>query len=137
MNRLLVALGVVFLAGVALVANSSRAEDDKDLSIKDIMAKAHKGGDALLARLLKAIKSDDTDWDTVQKQTRELLDLGTALGKAKPSKGDQASWDRLTRAYVDNAKDLDEAAKKKDKKTVAADLKKIQGMCSGCHKPHK
>jgi hypothetical protein len=137
MNRLLVALGLVLLTGAALAVNASWAEDDKDVSIKAIMAKAHKGGDALLSKLDKAVKSDAADWDVIQKQSKELVDLGTALGKATPPKGEKASWEKLTKSYVDTAKDLDEAAKKKDKTTAGADLKKLRGSCSGCHKAHK
>jgi hypothetical protein len=137
MKRLIyVALGLALLAAAALTRSPSYAAD-KDPTIKEIMTKAHKGGDAILGTLGKDLKADSPDWDKVQKETKDLVDLGTALGKNDPPKGEKDSWMKLTMAYLDTAKDLDAAAGKKDKDTAAADQKKLTGMCMNCHKAHK
>jgi hypothetical protein len=128
-------LGLALLVGLTVVA--SRAEDDKSPSIKEIMTKAHKGGDSLLQKLGKELKADAPQWDDIEKQTKELVDLGTALAKNKPPRGTQESWDKQTRDYLSNAQDLAAAAAKKDKATALADLKKLQGSCMECHTAHK
>jgi hypothetical protein len=130
------ALCVALLPAAALTLSASYAAD-KDPTIKEIMTKAHKGGDALLSTLGKDLKADSPDWDKIQKETKDLVELGTALGKNDPPKGDKDSWVKLTMAYLDTAKDLDGAAGKKDKDTAAADQKKLAGSCMNCHKAHK
>ena len=101
------------------------------------MTKAHKGGDSLIEKLGKELKDDEPKWDDIQKQTKDLVDLGTALGKNKPPKGEQESWDKLTKKYLDEAKVLDEAAKKKDKSAAADAQKTLKTYCADCHKEHK
>jgi cytochrome c556 len=130
MKRLVcVAAGLVLLAvGVAVAA---------DPTIKEIMTKAHKGGKSLLANLNADLKDDEPDWNDIQKDTKELVDLGTSLGKNTPPKGDQASWDRLTKAYLANVKTLDGAAENKNKGAAQTALKQIQGSCKECHMAHR
>jgi cytochrome c553 len=123
-------------AALVLVASSSGAED-KTPPIKEIMNKAHKGGDSLLATVGKDLKADKPDWDDVQKLSKQLVELGTALGKNKPPKGDQDSWDKLTKEYVETANTLVAAADKKEKKDAAAAQAKLAGSCMACHKAHK
>jgi hypothetical protein len=126
------------LAGLAMLVGfigASVAEDGP--SIKEIMNKAHKGGDSIKGQLDKEMKSDKPDWDHVTKLSKELVSLGEALGKAKPSKGEASSWDKLTKDYNDNAKALLAAAEKKDKGDAAAATKKLGTMCNACHKAHK
>jgi hypothetical protein len=91
----------------------------------------------LIEKLGTELKADEPKWDDVQKQSKELVDLGTALGNAKPPQGTQESWDKLTKKYLDEAKVLDEAAKKKDKTAAAEAQKTIKTYCGDCHKVHK
>ncbi len=124
------------LAGVTgLTAHAEKA--DKDPTIKEIMTKAHKGGDSLIEKLGKELKDDEPKWDDIQKQTKELAGLGKALGKNKPPRGDQESWDKLTKLYADKAKELDEDAQKKDKTAAAAAQKTLKSYCGACHGAHK
>jgi hypothetical protein len=129
------------LAALAVTFSRSGAEPnkdkDKDISIKDIMTKAHKGADSLIGKLDKELKDTEPDWGPIQKQTKELVDLGTALSKATPPKGDKESWEKLTKAYVDNAREMDAAAQKKDRDVTAARLKTTTTMCGKCHPLHK
>ena len=132
-----VAAGLALLAVLGLVLAPTRAADKDNPSIKEIMTKAHKGGDSLIGKLGAELKAPEPEWATVQEQTKELVDLGTALGKNEPPRGDKESWEKLTKAYLDNAKDMEAAAEKKDKATTAADLMKVRGMCMKCHQAHK
>ena len=52
-----------------MLSLTGQAQEKKDLSIKEIMTKAHKGGDSLLAKLETEVKAGTPDWDTIQKQT--------------------------------------------------------------------
>ena len=137
MRLLCVLIGLALLLVGALALTPSRAADKENPSIKEIMTKAHKGGDSLIGKLGNELKAPDPDWAKIQEQTKVLVDLGTALGKNEPPKGDKESWEKLTKAYLDNARDMDAAAEKKDKVSTAADLQKVRGMCANCHKVHK
>jgi hypothetical protein len=132
-----VATGLALLVAAVLLLPPSTAADKDSPAIKEIMTKAHKGPDSLIGKLGAELKDDDPEWPKVQAQTKELVGLGAALGKNTPPKGDKESWEKLTTAYEDNAKDMDKAAQKKDKATTAADLKNLTNMCMHCHKAHK
>jgi len=108
-----------------------------DPSIKDIMKRGHGEGKGLLTEIGKELREDEPDWGDIQKDSKELVGLGTALGKNTPPKGDQASWDRLTKAYLANVKSLEAAAENKDKGTTQASLMQIRKSCSGCHMNHR
>jgi hypothetical protein len=127
------------LAVLAVTFSPSGAEPnkDKDLTIKDIMTKAHKGADSLIGKLAKELKDTEPDWGPIQKQTKELVDLGTSLCKCTPPKGEKESWEKLTKGYVDNAKEMDAAAQKKDQEVTAARLKTATTFCGKCHSVHK
>ena len=127
------ALGMIAAATVS----SSLADDSKTPTIKEIMDKAHKGGTSLIQTIGKELKSDSPDWTSLQKQSKELVSLGTSLGKNEPPKGSKESWEKLTKAYVANAKTLYAAAEKMDKEAATAAQKKIMGSCTACHKAHK
>jgi hypothetical protein len=131
-----VALAAV-LMGLVVSWTQSSAEDGKDPSIKAIMTKAHKGGNSLLATVGKDLKGADPDWDDVQKKTKDLVKLGTSLGKNEPPKGDKGSWEKLTSSYVDTAKQLDAAAGAKEKSKAVTAHTKLTKMCMACHKAHK
>jgi cytochrome c556 len=130
MKRLVCAAAglVLVAAGVAVAA---------DPTIKDIMIKAHKPGKSLLANIMGELKEDEPDWSDVQKDSKELVELGTALGKNTPPKGDQASWDRLTKAYLANVQSLEAAAESKNKSAAQTALKQMQGSCRACHMAHR
>ncbi len=123
------------VAGLALLAVGVAVAADP--TIKEIMTKAHKGSKSLLGDLRAELKQDEPDWATVQKDSKELVELGTSLGKNKPPKGEQESWDRLTSAYLANAKALDAAAGQMDKGAAQTALGKIGGSCKACHQAHK
>lgn len=129
MKRVLCAgAGLALLAGLAVAA---------DPTIKEIMTRAHKGSKSLLTNMAGELKEDEPDWNDVQKDSKELVELGTSLGKNKPPKGDQANWDRLTRDYLSTAKALEAAAQSKDKPAAQASIKKLRDSCMACHRAHR
>jgi cytochrome c556 len=135
MKRILT--GLTCGAMLALMAGASGlvAADDPP-SIKEIMKKAHsKTG--LVPTVGKQLKEKDVKWDDVKKESKEIIELGTALGKNKPGKGEGDSWDKLTKAYVSSAEDLSKAAENMDAKAATTAQGKLQGSCMSCHKAHR
>src|SRR5262245_8589602 len=128
---------VTALAVLAGYGSTAGAQDDKTPTIKEIMGKAHRGGTALVSVIGNQLKAANPDWEAIQTQSKSLADLGVALGKNKPPKGTQQSWDRLTKAYNDNAQVLVMAAEAKDKRKAAAAHQKLAQSCMGCHTPHR
>lgn len=128
--------GLALVAALALVSSPSGAADKK-LNLKEIMTKAHKGGTSLLATVGAELKEDEPDWAEVQTKSKELVQLGTAMTKATPPRGEKESWDKLTAAYLQNAKALNAAAGKKAKTQAQAAQKKLATSCRSCHTAHK
>ena len=137
MTRLKWAAAVVVLVPVLAALRHSAAEEGNAPSVKEIMTKAHKGGNSLLAGIRKELQAGDPDWDDVHKKTTELVKLGTSMTRAQPTKGGKESWDTLTKGYLGFTKELDSAADKKDKDASLGALKKIGGSCKACHNAHK
>ncbi len=128
---------LALLAVIALALNRTVAADEKTPTIKEIMKKAHNGDSSLLGQLRGELRDDEPEWAEIQKQTRELVTLATSLGKNKPPRGEMGSWDKLTKQYLEKAKALDGAAKKKDKKSSQVAFAKLRGSCTDCHNAHK
>ena len=75
---------------------------------------------------------------------RELLNLWKltafepipdSLGKNKPAKGDEKSWETLSKKYAESTKATAKAVDDKDAKAVNTALGGIN--CMECHKAHK
>ena len=120
---------------LALTSPSVPAQGEK-LEIKQIMAKVNKP-EGLYFAVAKELKADDTNWDDVKKDTKEIARLGALLGKNDPPKGEKDSWQTLTKAYVENTKALETAAGKMDKAAAQAASEKIGASCTACHKAHR
>ena len=127
-------LAVITFLGAVL---PSLAEQDKDPTIKDVMKKANGGSKGLCAIVGADLKGKDIKWEQVQKESKELATCLAFLAKNKPPRGEQASWDKLTKEYIATAKELVEAADKKDAKEALALHKKLVGACMSCHEAHK
>ncbi|HUG91241.1 MAG TPA: hypothetical protein VML55_10425 [Planctomycetaceae bacterium] len=114
----------VFAVGIAVAVPSAADDEKPKYSIKDVMGKAHKGGqDALVQRII-AGKGNDSE-------KKELVEYYTALGKNDPPKGEQKSWDDKTKALLDAAKEVQEG------KDGGADNLKKAANCMACHKEHR
>ncbi len=129
------AFGLVAISGLA--TGPAGADDEKTATIKQVMQKLHKGANAPLAKLKKALAADSPDWKDIQKTTKNFATLGADLPKNDPPKGDKEDYKKLADAYCANAKALNEAAKKEDKEKAEAAFKKVSTSCMACHKAHK
>jgi hypothetical protein len=123
------------IAGLALSPLS--AEQDKDPTIKEIMKKAHKGDDSLLQTLGRDLKKDKPDWDAIQMKTKELVQLGTALGKNAPPMGDQDSWEAQTTRYLRLGQAMEDYVRAQDQAKAAGLQMRLSRSCENCHKAHK
>jgi cytochrome c556 len=133
------ALGILaLLVTVGALATAAQKDKEKkyDLpSISDIMKKAHTKTDGYLDKIAGAAKGGK--WDDAQKTAKDLGILADALVKNKPKMGDEKSWEKLTRQYIDNTKAVAEATDKKDTKGVNAALGSIRMSCGECHTTHR
>ena len=137
MKRLFAVGALAVAIGAMLFSNSPSAADDPK-TVKEIMAAAHKGGDAILPQLKTALgKKKDTDWEKVQTKIKDLALLAGDLEKNEPKKGKKESWMKLTKAYSENVGKLSMAAEKKDTTAALAALAPLTGSCMGCHSQHR
>ena len=134
-------MGTAVLAGLlalaALAGGPNLALQDSPPTIAEVMRKLNSGTTSLTPTLAKDLKDAEPDWEGIQETTAEYVKLTAGLPTATPSKGDKASWQRLARAYVANARALDAAAKRKDRRGAATALARIQGSCKACHQVHR
>ncbi|MBX7103531.1 MAG: cytochrome c [Gemmataceae bacterium] len=119
---------------MALFAGAVFAADTPD--IETIMKKVN-GKNGLHKKVGEGIKSDSPKWDDISKQMKDYSSMAADLGKNACPKGDKASWDKLTKAYSDNAKKLADAVEKKDKSAASAAHGALQKSCKACHDVHK
>jgi cytochrome c556 len=133
------AFAVLGLAVLALSSSSATSADkDKVTPIKEIMAKAHKGGNSILGSLKTALaKKDDVKWDSVESKVKDLVLLAGDLTKNTPKKGEKESWEKLTTAYEKDAKALLTAAEKKEYDDAKKSLSALSDSCKGCHSVHR
>lgn len=113
MRKLLVAALALGFLGMVQAAD--------DVEIKDVMKIAMKGG---LCKKVATGKANDAE-------KKKLVELFTALSKAKPPKGDAASWKAKTGALLKAAT----AVAKGDEKAGKALAKAAN--CKACHSVHK
>jgi cytochrome c556 len=113
------------------------AQGDKPSEVKEIMVKVNKTGTGLYPTVVQELRQDDTNWDQVKKDTKEIARLTATLGKLDPPKGEKDSWQKLTKTYADNTKVLDAAAAKMDKEAAKAVAAKLGESCDACHKVHR
>ena len=125
------------VAGILAVLIISAGADDATPSIKEVMGKLHKGTSSPLAKLKTALKADTPDWKAVQNLSKDFVTLGACLAENKPPRGDESAYEQLAKAYYENAKSLDAAAKAEDKAGAQAALNKIGASCKTCHAAHK
>ena len=130
-------VAAALLAGLALVSNPSGARDREDESIRKIMTRAHKGGDSLIEAVGRDLKADEPRWDDARKRTKELVRLGTSLGKKVPPRGGKESWATLTNRYLVSAKVLDASVMKKDREAALEARGQLKMQCAGCHRAHR
>ena len=118
---------IVSVAVAGLVGGMWASAADSDSSpIKDFMRKYHKapkGTDPVCKKV--------QDGNATKDEIKALLAGYQTIAKAKPPKGDDASWKEKTSALVMAAQALD----KGDADAVAK--YKAALNCKGCHSAHK
>jgi cytochrome c556 len=130
-------LKLVLLAGLAAgvgYLGSANAQEDKTVkpeNIKGCMAFQNKVRKDLAAQAKKG------NWESIQKQTEEWLEVAKTLSSQDPPKGDKESWKAMTDKYAATVKSIDEAADKMDAAGLNKGLAQIGAMCQGCHGKHK
>ncbi|SIO55878.1 Cytochrome C' [Singulisphaera sp. GP187] len=134
MKTVALTAGVVLIASVSLLAG---ADNEATPSIKQVMVKLNKGPNSPLAKLKTDLGASTPDWDNIQKSTKDFVVLGAALAKNTPSKGDKASWDKLSDLYFKDSKALDDAAKSHDLAAAKAAHQRLSTSCKSCHGAHK
>ena len=137
MVRKLVSAWAVAALTVALSVGGYSADDEKTPPTKEIMKKMQGKTDApgLIKRSKDAGK--DEKWEDAQKLAKEMAELGKAVGKNKPPKGDAESWEKLTKKYAEHTAAIAEAAEKKDTKAHADAVKAFTDSCMACHMEHR
>jgi hypothetical protein len=113
------------------------AGTDTSPSIKEIMGKLTKGPKSLTPVIGEALEAENPPWESLQQQTKEFVQLASAMGKNTPPKGHNASWEKLTSAYAEWASDLDEAVQAKNKADALEAHGKLAGSCMACHREHR
>ena len=121
-----------FLAVIAWTSHPASAQDDDEMpTIKQIMAKLHKGAKAPLKTVQTQLKGDSPDWSKVETEAKIIEKFGAFLPKAEPPKGEKASYEKLAKAYEKNAKALKEAAEKEDLTKARDATKGLGKSCAG------
>lgn len=121
MRKLIVASVVILTAWGAFTLATGKAQDDKKVTIKEVMKVAMQG--KLCEKVAKGQASEE--------EKKKLAGLFAALHENKPPKGEQSSWDAKTKALVDAANDV--LAGKEGAAGRLADAAK----CAACHMVHK
>ena len=112
----------MLLIGVVSMPATGADDEAPKYKIKDVMKKAFKGP------LLKKVAGGKASKDEV----KELHAMLEAMAKAKPPKGEEESWKKLTGALVKASKAVSEG----DDGKAGAKLKKAAN-CKACHSSHK
>jgi hypothetical protein len=136
MKRWLIATALLSLG---LWLSRIDAQDTKPPTIKEVMKKINYRDAALCPLVGRALKADQPSWDEVQRQTRQLAQLADALALNDPPRGEKASWQQLTKAYIASAHELDQAAQRQDRAAALAAHARLANPagCNGCHKEHR
>jgi len=113
------------VAGSVLLLPLQAADAKKDV-IKDVMKTYHKAPEGQDPVCKKAAEGKATP-----DQLKQLVAAYESMAKAKPPKGDEASWKEKTAKLVAAAKAL-----QKGEADGAAKYKDAVG-CKGCHMAHK
>jgi hypothetical protein len=136
MKRLAVMLGTVAIFGLGALGVPAEGQDE-GASIKKVMGKLHGKGKGLLPSVGKALQSDSPNWPDIKKGSKLIVDLASTITDSEPPKGDKADYNKLSKAYLASAKELNEAAEAEEAGKAKAAAKKLTTTCKTCHSAHK
>lgn len=116
---------------------SLNAGGDKPPQIKDIMSKLNKPTGVYFS-MVRELREEDPMWDEVRDMAKVLAQQARALTKTHPPRGENTSWDKLVKAYAENAGAVEKAVQKKDKAGAQAAMGRMgEEACKTCHKAHR
>jgi hypothetical protein len=104
--------------------------------MRSTMRKMHDRFDGIFPHIASGL-AENPDWTEVQKLTGEYLENARIVIALDPPKGSKDSWANLTKQYLANAKELDDAANKKDAPKCIAVQRKLAQSCKSCHSVHR
>lgn len=127
---------VIALGLVTSFITTANADDDKVMSVEDIMKKVH-GKKGSVAKTTAAVK--ENKWDDAAKLSKLADKAAVDIAKGKPQKGDMESWAKQTKTYAANVKAMSAAIEKKDKEAYEKAEKVFSDgkSCKACHSEHK
>jgi cytochrome c556 len=128
-----IALALAMLVAVGFAVSTS-AQDKKTPSSKEIMKKVN-GKTGLCAKCGELSKTEK--WEDALKTAKDLKEMGEALGKNKPKKGEAESWEKLTKAYAEQTAAIFKAVEAKDADKVKSAIGAFTKGCKTCHDSHK
>ena len=131
---IVVAMVALVSVGAASMASFVADEPDTEAIMKGLFA--GKTG-KFKNELKKQVEAAKPDWEKIEKTTKEIKELGVALEKAEPQKGDKESWKKLAGKLGEQTKELHKAAEEKDLAKLKATQKSIDGSCKACHSVHR
>jgi hypothetical protein len=137
MKRFAFWVGTMAVLAVGLAALRPEWAAAKDPTVKEVMARLHKGANCPLIQVKRELQAAQPDWADVQRTSREFVVLGAALARNPPPKGSRDSWSKLTKQYLDTAQALDGAAQRKNKGAGLAAQGRLAASCAACHKAHR
>jgi cytochrome c556 len=129
-----VAVALILPVGAATVGAFVDETPDTEAVMKGLFK---KGSGKFNTVLKKQVDASPTDWPAVQKTTKEIAELGGALVKGEPQKGDKESFKKLASKLGENTKALHDAAEAKSLEKIKAAQKAIGGSCKSCHDVHR
>lgn len=121
------------LALVVAVGSTGTAAEDKTVDTSTIMKKSFKDKNNYQTAVKAAAK--DGKWEDATKIAKEWADLGAALSKNKPNKGEAKGWEAECMKFVNTTKAIVKACEDKDAKAVNKSAGSFN--CQGCHKSHR
>jgi hypothetical protein len=124
---------VLTMSATGVAEDKKDKKDEKVPTIKEIMQKGHKGTDAFIGKIKSEAK--EGKWDEAKDHAKALALFGEYMGKNKPTKGDEKSWETLSKKYLESTKATLKAVEDKDAKAVEKALGTIN--CMECHKVHR
>jgi len=137
-------LAVAFLlGGFALLGASSNAADEKkdkkgkDKAVLDLHAIMNNNTpkNSITKKINEAVKGEK--WDEAKTLATKFKELGDAITKTTPEKGDKDSWTKLAKKYQDQTTAVYESVEKKDAKATTVATTAFTKSCKACHDLHK
>lgn len=121
------------IVGVCYLGAAAAEEEGKLKDIKGCMVFQGK----VRKEIPDLLKLKNSDWNDVQKDTKDWVEMAKTLGQQKPPRGSEASWKTQTAKYLATVESIHAAAEKKNAAGVKKGMAAVGMSCSGCHAPHR